>query len=191
MHCDNLITETTPHLQRRHTWDAGRDTVFDVAIIGGGIKGAHIYHQLCEAGYRTVLLEKGDFASGTSQASCMMIWGGLLYLANWDIATVWKLSSARNLLLRTMPNCIRQQTFRYYPQHIDPQTTTLSVSISLLWPLRTQSMESRSIIPTVDAPESSPSDGSHYPDFDEAMVGPSMLDLFCTYLRHQSHGHVP
>jgi len=151
MHCDNLLTETTSHLQRKHTWDAGRDTVFDVAIIGGGIKGAHIYHQLCEAGYRTVLLEKGDFASGTSQASCMMIWGGLLYLANWDIAMETLFGS----------QCIASHNAELYQEtnisilpatHQFPQTTTLSGSISRLWTLRTESMESSSIIPTDDAP---------------------------------------
>lgn len=113
----NPSNATTPYTRRQHSWERGRNTVFDVAVIGGGIKGASIYHRLCNAGYRTLLIEKGDFASGTSQASCMMIWGGLLYLTNWDLATVWRLSSARNTLVHAMPDCIRTQTFQYFPQH--------------------------------------------------------------------------
>lgn len=194
LHCDNVIAETPSHLQRQQTWDTTRDTIFDVAIIGGGIKGAHIYHQLCEAGYRTVLFEKGDFSSGTSQASCMMIWGGLLYLANWDIATVWKLSSARNALIRAMPSCIRKHTFRYYPHSISPLKRRLFQAIFRGYGLfgpdpwnRTAASQS------ITQPESPPLDRSPLPlTFDEAMVGPSdarfVLQLI---LRHQSPAHVP
>ena len=48
------------------------EDIFDVAIIGGGINGAALYHQLCNEGYRVLLVDKGDFACGTSQASAMM-----------------------------------------------------------------------------------------------------------------------
>ena len=56
---------------------------FDITIIGGGINGASLYNKLVQEGYRVLLIDKGDFASGTSQASGMMIWGGLLYLRNF------------------------------------------------------------------------------------------------------------
>lgn len=54
---------------------AQRET-FDATIIGGGINGASLYHHLCQKGYRVLLVDKGDFAGGTSQASAMMVWGG-------------------------------------------------------------------------------------------------------------------
>jgi glycerol-3-phosphate dehydrogenase len=41
---------------------------FDVTILGGGINGACVYDNLCRRGYRVLLLDKGDLASGTSQA---------------------------------------------------------------------------------------------------------------------------
>jgi glycerol-3-phosphate dehydrogenase len=44
----------------------------DVAILGGGVNGACLYDALCRQGYRTLLLDRGDFASGSSQASGMM-----------------------------------------------------------------------------------------------------------------------
>lgn len=192
-HRNSRISGATAHLQRKHTWDVARDTVFDVAIIGGGIKGAHIYHQLCEAGYRTVLIEKGDFSSGTSQASCMMIWGGLLYLANWDVATVWKLSSARNLLLRTMAKWSNKQTFRYYPQNISCLKRLLFQAVFRCYGLfgPNQWNSAASSQPLIQ-PDSSPLDRSLLPlTFDEAMAWPSdarfVLQLI---LRHQTPDHV-
>jgi len=57
-------------------WQSAGEDVFDVLIIGGGITGASLYGELCRHGWRTLLLDKGDFASGTSQSSGMMVWGG-------------------------------------------------------------------------------------------------------------------
>lgn len=59
-----------------------------VAVIGGGINGVCLHHHLCEAECSALLLEKADFAGGTTQASAMMIWGGLLYLRTLDLGTV-------------------------------------------------------------------------------------------------------
>lgn len=75
----------------------------DVLIIGGGIGGASLYQTLCRRGYRVALVDKGDFSSGTSQASGMLIWGGLLYLKNLEFSTVAKLCTARKRLLRMEP----------------------------------------------------------------------------------------
>lgn len=98
---------------RRDVFDRARTAPFDVAIIGGGINGACLYHHLCKAGYRVLLVDKGDFASGTSQASAMMIWGGLLYLSTLDFATVLQLSASRNRLVRDMPDLVQRLKFRY------------------------------------------------------------------------------
>jgi glycerol-3-phosphate dehydrogenase len=54
---------------------AGNDPL-DVLIVGGGMSGAPLYHELCGRGYRVGLIDKGDFSSGTSQASGMLVWGG-------------------------------------------------------------------------------------------------------------------
>jgi glycerol-3-phosphate dehydrogenase len=76
----------------------------DVLVIGGGMTGAPIYQKLCQSGYRVALVDKGDFSSGTSQASGMLVWGGLLYLKNLDFATVLKLCKARGELIRDCPD---------------------------------------------------------------------------------------
>jgi glycerol-3-phosphate dehydrogenase len=88
---------------------------FDVAIIGGGISGACLYDRMCREGYRVLLVDRADFGSGTSQASAMMIWGGLLYLRQFDFGTVWKLSGARDDLIVATGLPIRTQRFRYIP----------------------------------------------------------------------------
>ena len=77
------------------------------------MSGAPLYHELCARGYRTALIDKGDFSSGTSQASGMLVWGGLLYLKNLDLLTVLKLCKARKRLLRGFPNEISVLNLRY------------------------------------------------------------------------------
>jgi glycerol-3-phosphate dehydrogenase len=58
-----------------------RDTAFDVAVIGGGINGASAAQQLAAAGYHTLIVEKGDFGSGTTARSSRLLHCGLRYLA--------------------------------------------------------------------------------------------------------------
>ena len=102
-----------------------RHTVFDVAIIGGGINGACLYHHLCEHGYSVLLLDKGDFGGGTSQASAMMIWGGLLYLRNWDVRTVRRLCVSRDRMMRDLGEWVEPRRFRYLPLKSGGRSKTL------------------------------------------------------------------
>ncbi|MDT4969525.1 MAG: glycerol-3-phosphate dehydrogenase [Acidobacteriota bacterium] len=92
------------------------DIVFDAVIVGGGINGASIYHELCRAGLRVLLIDKGDFAGATSQASAMMIWGGLLHLRHLHVATVRRLSHSRDYLIRHVAGEVQAQTYRYLPR---------------------------------------------------------------------------
>ncbi len=89
--------------------------VFDVAIIGGGVNGASLYHRLRRAGYNAVVLDRGDFASGTSQASGMMIWGGLLYLRNFDLPAVFHFSRARDRMIHRQPESVSPLVLRFVP----------------------------------------------------------------------------
>ena len=59
--------------------------VFDVLIIGGGITGAGIALDMASRGLRVALVEKQDFASGTSSRSTKLIHGGLRYLKQMEI----------------------------------------------------------------------------------------------------------
>lgn len=100
---------------RQKNWNNLNNKDFDVAIIGGGINGASTYKRLCEKGYKVFLIDKGDFSCGTSQASAMMIWGGLLYLKNLDFLSVYNLSKDRDVLIDSFSDQITSQTFRYIP----------------------------------------------------------------------------
>ena len=109
-------------------------TTFDVAIVGGGINGACLYHQLCERGYRVLLVDRGDFACGTSQASAMMAWGGLLYLRNLDFKAVWEFSAARDAMIADMPGRVERRSFRYIPAARDGRSKHLvHAALYLYW----------------------------------------------------------
>ncbi len=56
-----------------------KKTHFDLVVIGGGITGAGIALDAASRGMKVALLEKGDFASGTSSKSTKLIHGGLRY----------------------------------------------------------------------------------------------------------------
>jgi len=61
---------------------------FDVIVIGGGINGAAIAHMAALNGLKVCLLEKNDFASGTSSKSTKIVHGGLRYLENFEFSLV-------------------------------------------------------------------------------------------------------
>ncbi len=98
---------------RQTNWNMAANNSFDVAIIGGGISGASIYQKLCKLGHKAILIDKSDFSGGTSQASAMMIWGGLLYLKNLDLVSVYKFSNDRDTLISSISNKIMSKHFRY------------------------------------------------------------------------------
>ncbi len=94
--------------------------MFDVAVVGGGINGASVFHEVGRRGHSVVLLEKGDFASGTSQASAMMVWGGLLYLRRWNLRTVLRLSVARDRMIKEQGDWVVPRRYRYIPGVVGP-----------------------------------------------------------------------
>ena len=100
---------------RQQNWQLAENKEFDVVIIGGGINGATIYNRLCSRGYKVLLVDKGDFSCGTSQASAMMIWGGLLYLKNLDFLSVFRFSKDRDDLIKRHEKEIDPKFFRYIP----------------------------------------------------------------------------
>lgn len=102
-------------IRREQHWECADRTVFDVMIIGGGVNGACLYHQLCSQGYKVLLTDKGDFACCSSQSSGMMIWGGLLYLRNLDLRSVYQLSKARDTMITLMSDRVSPCLFRYIP----------------------------------------------------------------------------
>lgn len=84
---------------------------FDLLVIGGGITGAAIARDAAMRGMKTALIEKGDFASGTSSKSSKMIHGGLRYLKQLDIGLVKESLAERTKLLRLAPHLVRPAPF--------------------------------------------------------------------------------
>lgn len=75
-------------------------TDFDVLVVGGGITGAGVSNLLAQNGIKTLLVERNDFASGTSSGSSKLIHGGLRYLANGEFREVKELLRERDYLVR-------------------------------------------------------------------------------------------
>jgi glycerol-3-phosphate dehydrogenase len=96
-------------------WEQLENSSFDVVVIGGGITGASTFASLAAAGYKVLLIDRGDFGSATSQSSGMMIWGGLLYLKNLDLHTVFRLCRIRDRLIEEFPDEIGAQYYGYLP----------------------------------------------------------------------------
>jgi glycerol-3-phosphate dehydrogenase len=89
---------------------AERDGV-DVLVIGGGITGAGALRDAASRGLRAFVLERDDFASGTSSRSSKMIHGGLRYLAQGHLAVTREAVRERDLLVRRNPNLVRPLPF--------------------------------------------------------------------------------
>ncbi|MDX9785734.1 MAG: glycerol-3-phosphate dehydrogenase/oxidase [Desulfobacterales bacterium] len=85
--------------------------LWDVAVIGGGATGLGVAVEAAARGYRTVLLEQGDFAQGTSSRSTKLIHGGVRYLQQGNISLVLEALHERGLLLRNAPHLVRHQAF--------------------------------------------------------------------------------
>lgn len=87
------------YITRQRDIEQSDGTIFDVMIIGGGITGAGIASILSGNGVSTILVEKSDFASGTSQGSSKLIHGGLRYLQEYEFRLVRELLKERNYIL--------------------------------------------------------------------------------------------
>jgi glycerol-3-phosphate dehydrogenase len=82
------------------------ETLFDLAVIGGGVNGCGIARDAAGRGARVLLLERGDLASGTSSASTKLIHGGLRYLEHYEFALVRESLSERERLWAIAPHVI-------------------------------------------------------------------------------------
>ena len=81
-------------------------TKFDLVIIGGGITGGGIALDAAARGLKVALLEKGDFASGTSSKSTKLIHGGLRYLKHFDFWLVKEVGSERAIVHKLAPHLV-------------------------------------------------------------------------------------
>lgn len=99
------LRERPDHLQQL------RSKVFDLLVVGGGITGAGIARDAALRGLSVGLVERGDFASGTSSRSSKLIHGGLRYLEMGDVGLVFEAVRERQRLLQLAPHLTRPQSF--------------------------------------------------------------------------------
>ncbi|MGO9198566.1 MAG: FAD-dependent oxidoreductase [Acidimicrobiales bacterium] len=88
-----------------------RSEEFDVLVIGGGITGAGVLLDAASRGLRAALVEKDDFASGTSSKSSKMVHGGLRYLQQKEFGLVHENLVERHRLLQNAPHLVEPLPF--------------------------------------------------------------------------------
>jgi glycerol-3-phosphate dehydrogenase len=84
---------------------------FEVVVVGGGVTGAGVALDAASRGYSVALLERGDYAVGTSSRSSKMVHGGLRYLQNFDLGLVREALLERQLMVRLAPHLVYPTPF--------------------------------------------------------------------------------
>ena len=91
---------------RENTINELKSSVFDLLVVGGGITGAGIALDAASRGMKVALVEKNDFASGTSSKSTKLIHGGLRYLKQFDFWLVKEVGMERAIVHKLAPHLV-------------------------------------------------------------------------------------
>ncbi len=94
------------NVNRKENLKKAANEIYDLIVIGGGITGAGIALDASSRGMKVLLLEKGDFASGTSSKSTKLIHGGLRYLKQFDFWLVKEVGSERAIVHKLAPHLV-------------------------------------------------------------------------------------
>jgi glycerol-3-phosphate dehydrogenase len=86
-------------------------TQFDVAVIGGGITGAAVARDAAVRGLSVALLEREDWAAGTSWRSTKLVHGGLRYLETGEVRLVFESLAERAILMKAAPHLVQPAEF--------------------------------------------------------------------------------
>jgi glycerol-3-phosphate dehydrogenase len=103
---------------------------FDLVVIGGGITGAGVARDAALRGLKVALLEREDFASGTSSRSSRLVHGGVRYLEHGHLKLVFESSRERRILLRIAPHLVRPLPFTW-PVYEGARISRLKLSLGL------------------------------------------------------------
>ena len=98
-------------LSRAQAIEAIAGERFEVVVIGGGITGAGVALDAASRGYSVALLERDDYAFGTSSRSSKMVHGGLRYLQNFDLGLVREALLERQLMVQLAPHLVYPTPF--------------------------------------------------------------------------------
>ncbi len=84
---------------------------FDVLVVGGGITGTGVALAATHRGISVALIDKYDFASGTSSKSSKLVHGGIRYLQQKEVGLVYEALAERQTLRKTAPHLVRVLPF--------------------------------------------------------------------------------
>ncbi len=104
---------------------------FDLLVIGGGITGCGVARDAAMRGLRVALVERDDFASGTSGRSSRLVHGGIRYLEHGQLHLVYESIRERQTLLRIAPHLVKPLAFTW-PIYRGARVGTLRLSAGLL-----------------------------------------------------------
>jgi glycerol-3-phosphate dehydrogenase len=105
------VDAATPTSDRSTALDRLAGDHFDVLIVGGGITGTGVALDAAARGLRTALVERDDFASGTSSKSSKLVHGGLRYLEQREFGLVYEALAERQIALRNAPHLVHVLPF--------------------------------------------------------------------------------
>ncbi len=118
------------HKTRLENLDRLESEEFDFLVIGGGITGAGTAWDAASRGYKVALVEKYDFAHGTSSRSSKLVHGGLRYLENYEFPLVFEALSERSYLLQSAPHLVKPLPF-YMPVYEDSPHSSYLLSAGM------------------------------------------------------------
>ena len=121
-----------PRETRGHLLQRLADEAFDVLVIGGGVTGCGVALDAASRGLSVALVEKRDFAAGTSSRSSKLIHGGLRYLERLDIGLVREALHERRLLVEKLaPHLVHPTPFLLPLKHGIRDRTYLGAGLFL------------------------------------------------------------
>jgi glycerol-3-phosphate dehydrogenase len=110
---DDQTTSHATRPDRDALFRALGEQPFDLLVIGGGITGAGVARDAALRGLRVALVEKRDYASGTSSRSSRLVHGGVRYLEHGQLGLVFESSRERRTLQRIAPHLVRPLAFTW------------------------------------------------------------------------------
>jgi len=104
---------------------------FDVVVIGGGITGAGVALDAASRGYAVALVERDDYACGTSSRSSKMVHGGLRYLQNFDLGLVREALLERQLMVQLAPHLVYPTPFLVPTLGTEKRSRSIGIGLNM------------------------------------------------------------
>ena len=121
--------EFSPAVRQANIQRMGQEPL-DIVVVGGGITGAGIARDAAMRGLAVALVEKEDFASGTSSKSARLVHGGLRYLEQYQFGLIRSASSERHKLRKLAPRLVRPVAFTF-PVYRTSKSSLLMIRIGM------------------------------------------------------------